>query len=86
MLHDTSAQGGHHVSSPEKKANCLKVAGGLVNSLLQAAPGKIDEDAGQAEVPGGGMLFVRGTGTAVPAAGTCRSSVRMPARPWAAPR
>lgn len=48
------------MSSPEKKANCLKVAGGLVNSLLQAAPGKIDEDAGQAEVPGGGMLFVRG--------------------------
>ena len=74
------------MSSPGRRASYLRGAAGPIDSPLQAAPGKIDEDAGQAEVPGGGMLFIRGTGTAVPAAGTCRSSVRMPASPWAAPR
>ena len=52
------------MSSPGRRASCLREAAGPVDSLLQAAPGRIDEDAGQAEVPGGGMLFIRGTGTA----------------------
>ena len=39
------------MSSPGRRASYPRGAAGPVDSLLQAAPGKIDEDAGQAEVP-----------------------------------